>query len=96
MITVKSHTRRKSIVKFTEMVPGKLYRFIYSCSGAIVTGIAGRNSDKEISLIVLKVDRGRGVCSDKVGDVWDTTSTMRVDRDAKMELADDITAIISN
>ena len=96
MITVKSRTRRKSPVKFTDMVPGKLYRFIYGCSGATVTGIAGRNSDKKLNLTILKVIQGTGNCSDKVGDVWDTTSTMCVDRDAEMELADDITVTISN
>ena len=95
MITIKSRVRRKSPVEFTEMVPGKLYRFIYG-SGATITGIAGRNSDKEINLIILKVVPGAGSCCDKVGDVWDTTSTMHVDHDTKMELADDITVTITN
>lgn len=95
MITIKSRARRKPIVEFVNMVPGKLYRFIYS-SGSTIIGIAGRNSDKEINFIILKVVIGVGSCCDKVGDVWDTTSTMRVDRGTKMELADDITATISN
>lgn len=95
MITVKSRTRRKSVVKFILMVPGKLYRFNYA-SGATVLGIAGRNSDKEINLIILKVVQGAGNCADKAGDVWDTTSTMHVERDTEMELADDVTATISN
>ena len=96
MITVKSRTRRKSPVKFTGMVPGKLYRFIYGCSGATITGIAGRNSDKEINFTILKVDQETDSCSDNVGDVWDTKSTMHVPENISMELADDITVTISN
>ena len=61
MITVKSRVRHKSPVEFTEMVPGKLYRFTYA-SGATITGIAGRNSDKEINFTILKVVPGTGSC----------------------------------
>ena len=95
MITVKSRIRHKSVVKFINMVPGKLYRFLYD-SGATVLGIAGRNSDNETILIVLKVVRGVDDCADEVGDVWDTTSTMHVKRDTEMELADDVEITIVN
>ena len=95
MITVKSSVRRKSVVKFILMVPGKLYRFNYA-SGATVLGIAGRNSDNETILTVLKVVQGVGHCDDEAGDVWDTTSTMHVERDTEMEFADDVTVTIVN